>query len=66
MHKNKNMGIFYGHKAQQLNKLFKIKLEESVVNPLFFVSWMTCKFVYFSSFMWAVCAECAKHLLSLL
>lgn len=37
MHKNKNMEIFYGHKPQQLNKLFKLRLEESVVNPLFFV-----------------------------
>lgn len=37
MHKNKNMEILYGHKPQQLNKLFNIKLEESVVNPLLFV-----------------------------
>lgn len=34
MHKNENMEIFYGHKPQRLNKLFNIKLEESVVNPL--------------------------------
>lgn len=31
------MEIFYGHKPQQFNKLFKMKLEESVVNPLLFV-----------------------------
>lgn len=66
MHENKNMEIFYGHKSQQLNKLFKITLQESAVNPLLFVAYMTWKFAYFSSFMWAACAECAKHLLSLL
>lgn len=37
MHKNKIMEIFYGHKPQHLNKLFKIKQEESVVSPLFFI-----------------------------
>lgn len=37
MHKSKNMEIFYGQNPQQLNKLFKMKLEESVVNPLLFV-----------------------------
>jgi len=61
------MEIFYREQDQRLNKLLKIKLEESVGEPptlrLLFDDLESCILL---SFMWIVCAECAKHLLSLL
>lgn len=49
MHKKKNMALFYREEKQRLNKLLKIKLEESVGEPPtpLFVAWMTWKFACF-------------------
>lgn len=65
MHR-KNVEVFYIMKKQILNKLFKIKpsLQKS---PQHFVCCLDdLEVCIHLSFMWVVCAECAKHLLSLL
>lgn len=62
------MEVFYREGNQRLNKLLKIKLEESMGEPP--TPCVCClddlEVCLLLSFMRVVCAECAKHLLSLL